>query len=81
MLRTKTVKTWQVLVGTTYSQGDADSRLSSRTEGCMAHIPRENFLEWVLGGKSEPGMREVGMNDSILQDFVFGVGHCLGKDP
>lgn len=76
MLRTRTVMPWQVLVGITYSRGDADSRLSRRTGSWMAHIPRENFLEWVLGGKSEPGM-----NDSILQDFVPGVGYCLGKDP
>lgn len=70
----------QVVVGTTYSQGDADPRLSRRAEHWMSHILKEKFLEWILGGKSEPGMREVRMNDSTLQDCSSGVGYCLGKD-
>lgn len=70
----------QVVVGTTYSQGDADPRLSRRAERWMSHIPRENFLEWILGGKSEPGMREVRMNDSTPQDSSSGVGYSLEKD-
>lgn len=67
-------------MGTTYSQGDVDPRVSRRAEGWMSHISKENFLEWVSGGKSESGMRKVGMNDSILQDFASGVGYCPGKD-
>lgn len=80
MLRTWAVMLKQVMAGTTYCQGDADPSLSRRAEGWMSHIPRENFLEWILGGKSKSGMREVGMNDSTLQGFASGVGYCLGKD-